>query len=245
MEYEYTIINSDGDSSHKLRTELSNFSEFICAGVSDNCDDGLNLILKEIPEVIFINLSKNSADCFAMIAEMHQYVKFMPLIIGFSNTKDQAYNALKNGFFDYWLLPLNEFDIRKTSLKLQKTHQKEQTVANTTLCLKSYRDYRYLNTNEIMYLKADNNTTDVFMKDGTKVSAYKTLKTFENRLPSNFIRVHQSYIINTDYITRINYGKSICSLSNGETQLPFSKSYKNNIDNLKKLLTKSTLGTLN
>lgn len=244
MEYEYTIINSDASSSHELRSQLSNFSEFICAGVSDNCTDGLNLVLKEIPEIIFINLTENSSSCFSMIAELHQYLKFMPIIIGYSNSKDQAYDAIKNGLFDYWVLPLNEFDIRKTSLKLQKLQLKEQT-ANTTLCLKSYRDYRYIDTNEIMYLKADNNTTDVIMKDGSVVSAYKTLKTFENRLPSNFIRIHQSYILNTDYISRINYGKSICALKNGGTQLPFSKSYKDNIDCLKKLLTKSTISTLN
>ncbi|QWX85502.1 response regulator transcription factor [Cellulophaga sp. HaHaR_3_176] len=243
MEYEYTIINSDASSSHELRSQLSNFSEFICAGVSNNCTDGLNLILKEIPEIVFINLSKDSISCFSMIAELHQYLKCTPLIIGYSNTKDQAYDAIKNGFFDYWILPLNEFDIRKTSFRLQKTQLKVEN-PYTTLCLKSYRDYRYIDTNEIMYLKADNNTTDVIMKDGSIINAYKTLKTFENRLPNNFIRIHQSYILNTNYISRINYGKSICALK-GETQLPFSKSYKENIDSLKKTLTKSTITTLN
>tara|TARA_R110000868_G_scaffold4211_15_gene26767 strand:+ start:3272 stop:4006 length:735 start_codon:yes stop_codon:yes gene_type:complete len=244
MEYEYTIINSDVTSSHELRSQLANFPEFRCAGVATNCSEGLNVILKQMPDIVFINLTENASSCFSMVTELHQYVKFMPLLIGISNNKEYAFDALKNGFFDYWLLPLNEFDIRKTTLKLQKLELKEQ-FTNTTLCLKSYKDYRYIDTNEILYLKADNNTTDVFLKDGTTVSAFKTLKTFEGRLPSNFIRIHQSYILNTDYISRINYGKSICALKNGETQLPFSKSYKNNIDDLKKILTKSTITTLN
>tara|TARA_R110000796_G_scaffold252619_2_gene388823 strand:- start:68695 stop:69429 length:735 start_codon:yes stop_codon:yes gene_type:complete len=244
MEYEYAIINSDVTTSHELRSQLIDFKEFRCAGVTDNCSDGLNVILKQMPDVIFINLNENASRCFNMVAELHQYVKFMPVIIGISNNKKHAYEAIKNGFFDYWLLPLNEFDIRKTSLKLQKQELKEN-YSNTTLCLKSYKDYRYIDTNEILYLKADNNTTDVIMKDGSIISAFKTLKTFEDRLPQNFIRIHQSYILNTDFISRINYGKSICALKNGDTQIPFSKSYKDNIDNLKKLLTKSTITTLN
>ncbi len=244
MEYGYTIINSDAKSSHELRTQLVSFKEFRCTGVTNNCKEGLNTILKQMPDVVFIFLKENANDCFNMVKELHQFVKFMPIIIGISSNQNYAYEAIKNGFFDYWLLPLNEFDIRKTSLKLQKLNLKEQ-FSNTTLCLKSYKDYRYIDTNEILYLKADNNTTDVILKDNTIITAFKTLKTFEARLPTNFIRTHQSYILNTDYISRINYGKSICALKNSEIQLPFSKSYKQNIDDLKKILTKTTITTLN
>ena len=59
------------------------------------------------------------------------------------------------------------------------------------------------------------------------------------------MRVHQSYIINVNYVSRINYGKSICALKSTNTQLPFSKSYKENIDDLKKVLSRNTISTLN
>jgi DNA-binding LytR/AlgR family response regulator len=114
-----------------------------------------------------------------------------------------------------------------------------------TLCLKSYKDFHYLDTDEILYLKADNNSTDFVMKDGSTISAFKTLKTFENKLPKNFVRVHQSYILNINYVSRINYGKSICALKSGKLQLPFSKTYKDNIDSLKKILSKNTITALN
>jgi DNA-binding LytR/AlgR family response regulator len=68
------------------------------------------------------------------------------------------------------------------------------------------------------------------MSDGTKISAYKTLKTFENSLPKNFLRIHKSYIININCISRIHYGKSICSLSNNQHKLPFTKTFIENID---------------
>ena len=114
-----------------------------------------------------------------------------------------------------------------------------------TLCLKSYKDFQYLETDNILYLKADNNATDFVMKDGTKISAFKTLKTFEDKLPKNFVRIHQSYILNINYISRINYGKSVCALNSGRELLPFSKTYRENVDGLKKILSKNTISALN
>ena len=178
--------------------------------------------------------------------ELHQYLKNLPIIIGISKTRDYAYEAIKNGFFDYWLKPFNEFDIRKSLMRLKKQIPKPVPVISQsqTICLKTYRDFKYINTRNILYLQADNNTTEFVMKDGSVTNAYKTLKTFEVQLPKNFVRIHQSYIVNTDYISGISYGKSICTLNLRDLQLPFSKSYRANVDGLKKLLSKNTITAL-
>jgi DNA-binding LytR/AlgR family response regulator len=223
---------------------LSEYGDFHYLGQACNSEEGLNYILKHLPDVVFINLNEKALEYFQMITELYQYVKEIPILIGISDSKEFAYQAIKNNFFDYWLLPYNEFDIRKTVLRLIKNMPKEREPH--TICLKSYKDFQYVDTDEILYLKADNNTTDFFMKDGSTISAFKTLKTFETKLPGNFIRVHQSYIINKNYVSRINYGISICALkSSNNTQLPFSKTYRENIDDLKKVLSKNTITTLN
>jgi len=243
MEYTYTIIDSDSSFNPQLLSHLDEYGEFVCLNTTDNSDDGVNAILKYNPSIVFVHLNRDANAHFKMVMELHQYINDLPIIIGISKSKRYAYEAIKNGFFDYWLLPCNEFDMRKSILKLTRNMPVKEEP--NTLCLKSYKDYRYLNTNEILYLKADNNTTDFVMHNGTVISAYKTLKTFETRLPKNFVRIHQSYILNMDHVSRINYGKSICALKSGGTQLPFSKSYRENIDSLKKLLSKNTISTLN
>ena len=239
MEYSYTIIDSDATSNLQLQHYLEDYGDFVCSGEARNCSDGLNAILKYTPDVVFINLNDKAFEYFQMVTELYQYVKNIPVLIGISRSKEYAYNAIKNNFFDYWLMPYNEFDIRKTLLRLKKQLPKEDV--SHTLCLKSYNDYQYLDTDEILYLKADNNATDFIMKDGNTVSAYKTLKSFENRLPANFIRVHQSYILNTNFVSGINYGKSLCFLKVSKTKLPFTKTYKENIEGLKKILSKNTI----
>ncbi len=110
----------------------------------------------------------------------------------------------------------------------------QQTVPIVTqpliLCIKSYGDYRYIDANDVCYFQADNNSTDIHLNNGEMVTAFKTLKHFEGILSSPFTRIHNSYIVNRNYISRIHTGNAVCYIKNTTTKIPFSKSYKENID---------------
>jgi DNA-binding LytR/AlgR family response regulator len=106
--------------------------------------------------------------------------------------------------------------------------QKPQSLV---ICIKSYGDYRYLDSDEILYFEADNNSTDIHLINGEMITAFKTLKHFETVLPqTQFLRIHNSYIINVDQVSRIHTGNTVCYIKNSTTKLPFSKSYKDNVD---------------
>ena len=115
--------------------------------------------------------------------------------------------------------------------------------SNETICLKSYKDYNYLNIENILYLKADNNTTDFYMDGGEIVGAYKTLKVFEELLPDSFYRIHKSYIINIKCVSRIHFGKSMCIISNRH-KIPFTKTFIENINTINKVLLDTAMFTL-
>jgi hypothetical protein len=86
-----------------------------------------------------------------------------------------------------------------------------------------------ISTRDICYLQADNNSTDIHLNSGEMVTAFKTLKHFEGVI-FPFVRIHNSYIVNTAYISRIHTGNSVCYIKNTAVKLPFSKSYKVNVD---------------
>jgi len=98
------------------------------------------------------------------------------------------------------------------------------------ICVKSHGDYRFIEAKNIWYLQADNNSTDIHLKNGEMITAFKTLKQFESALPFPFARIHNSYIVNIDYVSRIHMGNSVCYLKDSTNKLPFSKSYKENVD---------------
>ena len=57
---------------------------------------------------------------------------------------------------------------------------------------------------EILYLKAESNYTEIYYKDGSKKLLSKTLKVLEEVLPAHrFFRIHKSYVVNAAHITDI------------------------------------------
>ena len=82
-----------------------------------------------------------------------------------------------------------------------------------TICVKSYGDYRFISADDICYLQADNNSTDIHLNNGEMITAFKTLKHFENVLQSPFVRIHNSYIVNIDYVSRIHTGNAVCYIT--------------------------------
>ncbi|KGO85999.1 hypothetical protein Q765_13135 [Flavobacterium rivuli WB 3.3-2 = DSM 21788] len=120
----------------------------------------------------------------------------------------------------------NEAEFDRAPTGVQKSE------VDIQICIKSYGDYQFIALKDVVYLKADNNTTDFYMQNGKKLTAYKTLKHYENNLPSFFYRIHNSYIVNSNYVSRINTGKLLCYLDNNDVSVSFSKTFKDNIDTI-------------
>ncbi|TDE31691.1 response regulator transcription factor [Flavobacterium ranwuense] len=256
MNYSYIIIDDDQESVLKTKAMADSFSELDFVASANNYEEGLNLILEHTPQIVFLEIDPvNPASnlSLALINELHRYLKVIPKIIITTARKDLAFDAIKYEVSDYLIKPLARIDFIKSVLKLNKSIvPKEvfleqslvadeepavfarQEVSNQDqsliLCIKSYGDYRYIAAKDICYFQADNNSTDIYLNNGEMITAFKTLKHFEGVLSFPFIRIHNSYIVNRNYISRIHSGNSVCYIKNSAVKIPFSKSYKVNID---------------
>ena len=223
----YFIIETEEAVINRIIKVLDDLPDFNCIGCSHDIPDAMNRILKDMPDLVFINIDTLIGDPFELVKEIQQYLNGTSEFIAISASKEKTYEAIKTGVFDYLLQPVSELDIRKSALKFKKKHP---TKPKENICIKSYKDFRYLPTDEILFLKADNNTTDFHMLDGNTINAFKTLKTFEALLPQNFFRIHKSYIVNQNHVCRINYGKLACTIKRHNTTIPFTRTYQDNID---------------
>lgn len=234
MNFTYSSLNCNSETSQVLINLMSEYSEFKCLGNITTYDCSLNHIIKESPTIVFVDIDNPEFfDPFYFLLEVEQYIDKLPLFIAISNSKEMAYNVIKSQFQDYLLKPFLEFELRKSISKIKKIYSSK---IQDRICLKSYSDYRFVNLESILYLKADNNTTDFFIRGGKRISAFKTLKSYEQILPENFLRVHNSFLVNTDHIIRINFGKSLLSLDDDDSNIPFSRTYKPEIEFLKETL---------
>ena len=136
-------------------------------------------------------------------------------------------------------LPTNDSqEVIETSKEMQFKSETNKEDKPLIICVKSYGDYRFIEAKDICYLQADNNSTDIHLFNGEMITAFKTLKHFENVLSFPFIRIHNSSIVNIDYVSRIHTGNAVCYIKNTTTKLPFSKSYKENVDAIINSITK-------
>ncbi|MCF6131306.1 LytR/AlgR family response regulator transcription factor [Flavobacterium wongokense] len=128
---------------------------------------------------------------------------------------------------------VNDIEVKVTPMPMpvEKPTVVQQPDQSLVICVKSYGDYRYIDSADVLYFEADNNSTDIHLNNGEMITAFKTLKHFETVLPpTQFLRIHNSYIINVNQVSRIHTGNTVCYIKNSTTKLPFSKSYKENVD---------------
>ncbi len=248
----YFIIEKDFGTTKYIKTIVDSFEGILFSGCSKNQEEALTLIFKNSPDIIFLDIDNTLNNLPEFLLDINQHSKNQPAFIALSSSKEGAYNSYKYDFSDYLLKPLTELTLQRSVLSYQKKHPSliceiacPKLNKCETICLKSNKDYQYLNTNEILFLKADNNTTDFYMKDESIIGAYKTLKTFENTLPQNFLRIHKSYIINSCCISRIHYGKAICIIKNNSYKVPFTKTFIENINSINATLSDNAFITLN
>ncbi|UNY98341.1 LytTR family transcriptional regulator DNA-binding domain-containing protein [Zhouia spongiae] len=224
----YLIIASNKKTILSIENAFGQYSEFRSMGSTSCFIKATELLIKQRIDLVFINIEGFIGDAFAFMLELYLYDVDLPQFIALSSTKEQAYKAIKHGCFDYLTTPLSTAELHKSISRFQKSHK----AYNNLICLKSYKDYQYLDTKEILFLKADNNTTDFHLTNGHIINAFKTLKTYESKLPEFFKRVHKSYIINTLKVSRIDFGKTSCWLRGYEKRIPFSKKFHSTIETI-------------
>jgi two-component system, LytTR family, response regulator len=225
--YKYVIVDSCNQDVRDLQRFFDNNQNFNCVGIARSEDEALNLIIDLQPDLVFFDTDFekgiNSSHSFDFIHQLNQFLTKLPAFVALSTSTNYSYLAIKNEVFDYILKPLNYYDLKKMVMKFEKKNPKS---TNNSICIKSLGEYRMLLIDEIIYLKADKNTTDFYLTDGTMVTSFKPLKKFESELPNVFTRIHKSYIVNIKYVAKIHFSKFYCVLKFTNKLIPFSKSLK-------------------
>ncbi|MGL5111072.1 MAG: LytR/AlgR family response regulator transcription factor [Flavobacterium sp.] len=256
MNYSYIILDLTEESALQTKAAADGMVELVFLGMAHTAEQGLHLVLTHKPRLVFLEIAsvdKKNGLSLSFISDLHRFLDDIPKIIITTTKKELAFEAIDYGVFEYLLKPLMPIQLLKMLHKLHKresvtasklgihpaktessnafvVQSKDRDLQPLVLCIKSYGDYRYINADEITYFEADNNSTDIYLMSGEKITAFKTLKHFESVLTFPFVRIHNSYMVNRNYIARIQLGNSLCFIRNSTTKIPFSKSYKRNIE---------------
>lgn len=171
-------------------------------GTASGVMEGAKLIKKLRPDMIFLDIHMGDGDGFDLldiIADGSVKVVFT------TASKDHAIQAFQFEAVDYLLKPVDPELLAVAIGKVKALHlsspnpKASSTAVPATIALNTQEEIRILNLTDIIRLEAMGNYTTFYTADG-KILVTKTLKEFEKVLSEDFIRVHQSHLVNRQQI---------------------------------------------
>jgi two-component system LytT family response regulator len=83
----------------------------------------------------------------------------------------------------------------------------------------------YLHPQDVLYFEAERSYTTIYMQSGKKyVVSNRSLSEFESMLENEgFVRIHRSYLVNQNYVTKYHRNGSNYLLMKNEIQIPVAR----------------------
>lgn len=191
----------------------------------NNSIDGLKLLTDSSFDVLFLDYNMPGLSG----QDLLDLKKDDSLVIMITSNTDFAVASYRyDDVYDYLVKPL-EYDsfskaVTRIAEKLTEAPKKHTSEPRNSIMLRDGNNWIPVNFTSIQFIKSESNYCIFHLEEG-KVMSLAKLKELELKLPSNFIRCHRSYIVNTDYITKINLDDIWVS----ENNIPISTMYKEDI----------------
>lgn len=214
-----TLIVEDNPLIQKnLSALLRAIPDCSLLGVCDSIAGAHTLLTTVTPDVVLLDVALKDGNAFELLA-MLPVINFRIIFVTAFDT--YAIKAIKLGAFDYLLKPLDAQELRQALDRVRESmlpSQEQVAVSHLDLSsgngdrivLKEQHVMRVLRWKDILYCRSDNGYTTFFLRDNRKVMVSGSIKEYEKLLPSScFCRVHQSYIVNLDYIELYNRTGSV------------------------------------
>ncbi|MCH2225567.1 MAG: LytTR family transcriptional regulator DNA-binding domain-containing protein [Crocinitomicaceae bacterium] len=130
--------------------------------------------------------------------------------------------------FFYLEKPLYEEKIRQLVGKFESKKQDSKMFMESDRISIPVKDgWEIIRVEDIVYCQADSNYTDLHLVDGKKRKVSKPLKMYAECLYSkSFVRIHQSYLVNSRYMKKLSKDKSPSLFLSTGISIPVSRSGK-------------------
>lgn len=235
------IIEDEKQAVIALKEEIRlNCPDIEVCGTAASVDEAFELVNKEKPGLIFLDIQLKSGNGFDLLSRIDTSSIKVIFTTAYS---EYALKAIKFSALDYLLKPIDGEELVRAVEKAKKISLEE-----TQLQLRSFIQNQNLNPlskkialhtskgiylyelERIIRLQSEGNYTNIYLKDGKKVTVAKTLREFEELLDtSGFCRIHHSHIINLNHLeSYINKDGGYVIMGNNAT-LPVSKRKKGDL----------------
>ena len=209
------LIDDELNSLQNLQQKLEGFCPDVqIIASSQKPEEGILLIRQHQPDVVFLDIEMPRMSGFRMLEELGEY--------DFDIIFTTAYNhysidAIRISAFDYLIKPIGIEDLQQAVERLSRSRNKH-TKEKIDILKKSLSDNRtqedkiaistsegieFIPIKNIQHIESKSNYSKIYLPENKSIMVTKILKDFEEMLlPYNFYRVHNSHLINLNYIKK-------------------------------------------
>jgi two-component system LytT family response regulator len=213
-----TVIVEDEQKSREMLAGLilKNCPGIEIIGLAKDVNEGVELIKKHKPELVFLDISMPDGSGFDLLEKV-QGQKFELIFATASDA--HAIRAIKYSACDYLLKPI-DVDELKAAVEKAKSRKLESNPGMENLqfliqqlkrpddnfqkiTLPTGNAFEIVSLKDIIRCEADTSYTIFYLADKRKLMVSAGLKHYEELLPeADFIRVHHHHLINMNHVLR-------------------------------------------
>ncbi|MCO5285884.1 MAG: LytTR family DNA-binding domain-containing protein [Chitinophagaceae bacterium] len=233
------LIDDEENNLKSLNVKLRNHCpEIEVVALCAKAQDGLEQIEILHPDVVFLDIEMPIMNAFTLLRKL-SWRNFELIFVTAYN--HYAVQAIKFSALDYLVKPVEVKDLkiavsRVLEKKMNSPNQRLELLLENVLgqqkemkkiAVSSSTGLQFLKIAHIVFLEAAGNYTQLVMADSKKFMTSRTLKEYEEMLPADtFIRIHNSHIINKNYIEKYVRGEGGQVILEGGAILDISKRKK-------------------
>lgn len=232
-----TIIVED---EHHLREALSLLLDIAAPqktqiiGQATNAEEAILMIDQLKPDLVFMDIMLESGTGFDVLNKTKHKAFHLIFTTAY---EEHAIKAFKYNAIDYLLKPIDAEELRQSIDRIVERQEKYVLETQLTyfnidrkksperLVLPTQEAMHVVKINDIIRCETSGSYTTFYLNGGKKIIVSKALKHYEEiLLPPQFLRVHQSHLINTDCI--VSYSRDGMVQMQDRISIPISRSHK-------------------
>ncbi|MEM9984829.1 MAG: LytTR family DNA-binding domain-containing protein [Bacteroidota bacterium] len=220
------IVEDEKNSQELLKDLITEYCEGVeVVDIAGNVAEGLEALSVNKPHLLFLDIELPDGDGFQVLEQASD--KSFDVI--FTTAYDQyAMKAFKFSATDYLLKPVDIDELQAAVERVKEKHDKgeakpEQQAAKLDALIQNLRSmaqplkrivlptsngFTVVNPDDIIRCESDRNYTFIFLTDGRKILVSRTIKEYDEMLrDNNFFRIHQSHLINLNFLKNYTRGR--------------------------------------
>ena len=184
--------------------------------VVESCSDSRKakeLIESHKPDIVFMDIEMPWLSGFEVLDSLNRIDFHLVFVTAYDQFALKAFDYFA---LNYLLKPVDKSALNKTLEKIMKVSKEERdmsTVLDTfsktrvnknLIALPVRSGYEFFKKEDIIRCESDSNYCTIYMEGGRSILVSKPLATIEEILDDRFYRVHQSHLINTQKLKKLN-----------------------------------------